>query len=579
MDNESYNLLWSQALVEELYRHGITFFCISPGSRSSPITITIAKSSYCTSNVFIDERSASYFALGYSKHRNDIPVLVCTSGTAPANYLPAVIEAYYTFTPLIILSCDRPPEQIDTSSNQTIKQTNLYGEYCSFSTMLPPPSKEISLEYVLTTIDLSITKAYTTKRPIHINCAFREPLLPEYTNLLSADSGVNFSTRLQAWQHSSHPYTSYDRNVTKAIDVKNITQSILQAKTGLVIVGNLEQPQELSCLYNFFEILGWPVYADITSGLKHTNYMVSANEIAQIIELNTEKKIDMIIFLGDRVVSKLVYQFLESNAYTTYYKILNQEVRSDPTHRVTHKLTVDIGLFCQEVSQSLKQYDYQSVTNLSNDQTLDAYKRLENLIKTNQTLNHISAIQSILAYIKKTGYSCFLGNSLTIRLANDFTRGYENIITNRGTSGIEGNIATALGYAHAIQNPVCAIIGDLACIHDMNSLTLLSQAQYPILLVIMNDRGGNIFSTLPIGKQDSYQDIFTKHFMVPHEISFAKVAFSLGITSYQVNTKKQLNEVLGKTINNLENSCLIEVITAENSLDLIDEAYHIISHR
>jgi len=171
------NQLWANIIVEELVRHKINYFCISPGSRSTLLTIAAARHSKVKSKIIYDERGAAFHALGYARATKTPAVLICTSGTAVANYYPAIIEAFQENLPVIILSADRPPELQNRGANQAIDQKNIYGKYTKHNINFPCPSIEKSPVYVLQEINKAIQQSITIEAgPVHVNCMFREPL-------------------------------------------------------------------------------------------------------------------------------------------------------------------------------------------------------------------------------------------------------------------------------------------------------------------------------------------------------------------------------------------------------------------
>ena len=187
------NQLWGYLIIEELVRNGVDYFVISPGSRSTPLTVAVAQNQQAKKIICLDERAAGFHAIGYARATGNPAMLICTSGTAAANYFPAVIEAAMDNIPLIILSSDRPPELRQTGANQTINQVNLYGNYPTWQFDLPCPTAEINPNVVLTTIDLAVSRArQATGGVVHLNCMFREPFG-------STDLPVEIPASLSRW--------------------------------------------------------------------------------------------------------------------------------------------------------------------------------------------------------------------------------------------------------------------------------------------------------------------------------------------------------------------------------------------
>src|SRR3989338_1703632 len=173
------NQLWADLLVEELVRNGVEYFCLAPGSRSSPLVAAVAAQKKAKSFIHFDERGVPFHALGYVAATRKPCALICTSGTAVANFFPAIIEATKKKLPLIVLTADRPPEFMKSGADQTIDQSAIFGNYCKWQFDFPCPTEEINPEFVLTTIDQAVFQAKSMiPGPVHINCMFREPLAP-----------------------------------------------------------------------------------------------------------------------------------------------------------------------------------------------------------------------------------------------------------------------------------------------------------------------------------------------------------------------------------------------------------------
>jgi 2-succinyl-5-enolpyruvyl-6-hydroxy-3-cyclohexene-1-carboxylate synthase len=212
------NQLWAYLIIEELVRNGIDYFVISPGSRSTPLTVGVAQNSSAQHIICVDERSAAFHAVGYARATGKPAVLICTSGSAAANYFPAVIEAATDGVPMIILSADRPPELRQTGANQTINQVNLYGAYPNWQFDLPCPTAEIEPKMVLTTIDLAVSRSQQSPSGVvHLNWMFREPLAP-------TDAPIDIPASLRQWQKSEAPYTRYARKLTipAAVEIQSL---------------------------------------------------------------------------------------------------------------------------------------------------------------------------------------------------------------------------------------------------------------------------------------------------------------------------------------------------------------------
>ncbi len=517
------NSLWAALIVEELVRNGVGQFCISPGSRSTPLTIAAADNPFATTSVFYDERAAAYFAAGYARATNTAAVLICTSGTAVANYFPAVIEAANENLPLLILSADRPSELRDTGANQTIDQPGIFGKYVRRQFDFPCPTPEIPLKYVLTTIDSAIHHTQQSPAgPVHINCMFREPLAPPANGVTD---GLNFN-EINRWLETSKPCTVYfsaKKNMPDE-EIKKAASTINSSASGLIVLGELPQDCDRRAVLRFCCELNWPVFADIQSGLrlKKTGapFLPYFDQLLLSEKFKTAFNPDTIVQLGDRIVSKRLLQFIENTVPDNYILVADHPYRRDELHQVSMRFDLPIASFCQSLHNHL--ILAQSSTNIIGANAA-AGEQIAKFCQQSHTLNEIVIAHSIAAIIPP-GRGLFLGNSMPIRDMDMYGGLSENdieIAANRGASGIDGNLATACGFAAGLQKPVTVLLGDLAALHDLNSLHLISQSSQQMIIILINNHGGGIFDFLPVAQVTPH---FEKFFSTPHEFNFKNAA-------------------------------------------------------
>ena len=229
MKNSNLNQCWSSLIIEELIRNGVDYFCLAPGSRSSPLAVAVATNPRAKSFVYFDERALAFHALGYVSAARKACAVITTSGTAVANLFPAIIEASKKKLPLVILTADRPPELRHTGANQTIDQVKIFGEYVRWQFDMPCPTTEIAPGFILSTIDQAVFRANgELKGPVHINCMYREPLFE------GRDRPRPVPADLKHWQNARVPYTSYVTAQKKlgADTINAITQEIRAIKQG-----------------------------------------------------------------------------------------------------------------------------------------------------------------------------------------------------------------------------------------------------------------------------------------------------------------------------------------------------------
>jgi 2-succinyl-5-enolpyruvyl-6-hydroxy-3-cyclohexene-1-carboxylate synthase len=579
------NRLWGYLIVEELVRNGVDYFIISPGSRSTPLTVAVAQHSQAQKIVCLDERAAAFHALGYARATGNPAVLICTSGTAAANYLPAVIEAAIDHIPLMILSADRPPELRQTGANQTIHQVNLYGDYPVWQFDLPCPTTEIKPQVVLTTIDLAVSKSRQAPGGVvQLNCMFREPF-GDHDGSVEIPESLNRwqETRFSAGEAPPTPYTHYADKITipTTEEIQSLIEIIKSTTKGVLVVGQLKSTTEIHSVIELAARLNWAVFADIQSGLRlrldfpnliHYFDRLLLTDVSRELE-----QIDTIIQIGTRIVSSRWLKWLEQYPPRDYIVVINDGDRHDPSHLVSFRIESDITYFCQQLCTRLANIPASKWV----DQLRFASDRIGNI--TTKFLNTTKLSEPLIARIISAlipdRQGLWISNSMPIRDLNMYCvseiERWEDrndleigkwievetinprIGANRGTSGIEGAIASATGFAVGLQTTVTAIIGDLSSLHDLNSFALLAQNAQPVIVVIINNDGGGIFSFLPIAKST---EIFDPYFGTPHGVNFSHAATMFGLDYYQPQTSDQLISDYRLALAN-HRSAVIEVTT------------------
>jgi 2-succinyl-5-enolpyruvyl-6-hydroxy-3-cyclohexene-1-carboxylate synthase len=319
MDPEScnnINQLWATLLIEELVRNGITRFVLSPGSRSTPLTTAVAQHPKTNNTVHYDERGAAFYALGHAKATGNPTALLCTSGTATANYLPAIIEASESRIPLIVLTADRPPELLDCEANQAIDQQDLYKNYTRWATTLPCPDPAIDPAVLLTTVDQAVYRAQRAPRgPVHLNCMFREPLAP------TPDASIPnaYCDTLTQWTNTDAPYTQYHLPKVSLFTEEQgaFIQTITNAQRGWLVVGELTSEAETEAAQALANALQWPVFPEVTSGLRLTTGapapVLHYDAILRNFDSDDRPTPDLVLHIGGPLVSKELPAFISSH--------------------------------------------------------------------------------------------------------------------------------------------------------------------------------------------------------------------------------------------------------------------------
>ncbi len=556
------NLLWSALLLEELRRCGLEHVVISPGSRSSPLTIAAARTAGLRTHVHFDERGAAFYALGLARAKMRPVALICTSGSAVANYLPALVEASASNVPLLLLTADRPPELLQTGANQAIEQPGLFGKYVRWESTLPCPTTDAPARYVLTTADQAYHAAMRPPAgPVHLNCMFREPLAP----IAAGGPFDSYLADIAPWRASNAPYTKYypPRGFMDSEQQREVVNHAHFAKIGALLIGQLDDPLEIHAARVLAEAMPWPVFADVLSGVRvgHGADEIAANYDQMLLSERFRGMLnpDVVFHIGGAMTSKRLNEFLVARR-PKYVYAASHGLRKDPSHIVTHRVECDLVSFCGWLTAWVRGRGSKELLRplleLSRfaGATVDAWLEAE----TTLTEMHVARAVSRLA---PEGAIIFAGNSMPVRDMDMYAAAdgkAERIMANRGASGIDGNLATALGAAMAADAPLTAVVGDLTALHDLNSLAMVKAASKPVVIVVINNDGGGIFNFLPIYQHAPSE--YEQFFGTPHGIAFESAATMFGLHYIAPTTHAAFREAYTRAIAG-PGATLIEVRT------------------
>ncbi|MDZ8260467.1 2-succinyl-5-enolpyruvyl-6-hydroxy-3-cyclohexene-1-carboxylic-acid synthase [Nostoc sp. ChiQUE01b] len=549
------NQLWAYILTETLKRLGLTCAIICPGSRSTPLAIAFAQQVPEIEAISIlDERSAAFFALGQAKAIGRPVVLVCTSGTAGANFYSAVIEASYSGVPLLILTTDRPSELRDCHSGQTVDQLKLYGNYPNWQTELALPSADMGmLAYLRQTVIHSWERAQTpTKGPVHLNIPFRDPLAP-----------VPDGTDLSYLQSQFHPEDFFAGiGTTTPFPIPHsllpIPQEWKECDRGIIIAGVAQpsQPEEYCrAIAHLSQTLKWPVLAEGLSPVRNyaelNPYLISTYDlILRNQQLAKQLAPEMVIQVGEMPTSKELRTWIDATQPRRWV-IDSSDQNLDPLHGRTTHLRISVeNIKVEEKNLSLSS-DYLQ-------QWCDAEAKVRLVV--DQTMGKIDEIIEskaawLISQILPPGTPLFIANSMPVRDVEYFWKPNNLGVRshfNRGANGIDGTLSTALGIAHCQQSSVM-LTGDLALLHDTNGFLIRNKFVGHLTIVLINNNGGGIFEMLPIAKFDPP---FEEFFGTPQDIDFAQLCATYNvqhelITSWQ-HLQQKLNPLPAKGIRVLE---------------------------
>ena len=440
---------------------------------------------------------------------------------------------------------------------QTIDQVGIFGKYVKHFIDLPCPDLNIKPEFVLTTIDQAWYQA--TRNPsgvIHINCMFRDPLTPVKTK----DDLAFYTKGLSSWVKSDKPYTQYTSSEISGLkDAKAIGDVINGIKNGLIVVGKIGLKEQKEVL-SLSEKLGWPIFADLVSGVrlgcKHKNVIHHFDQVL----LSQDPSFDGVLHLGGRITSKRYYELIDKIKPSHYITVLNHSLRNDPTHQVSLRIESSVGNFCKSISPLLKKRIPTIALKKLVKINMQIDGAIESFLKDDGRLSEIAVARLVSQLIPKDS-GLFMSNSMPIRdmdFYGDFKGNAVVVGGNRGASGIDGTIASAAGFAQGLGKPVTLMIGDLAALHDLNSLAILRDVTVPLVIVVLNNGGGGIFSFLPIAQ---HSDVFEKYFGTPHSYSLANAAAMFELSYAQPMDSKAFAKVYTQAFKE-QTSMIIEVMTA-----------------
>ena len=508
------NLRWAMALVEGLAAAGAQHAVISPGSRSTPLALACLRHPRLRTWVQVDERCAGFFALGLSKAERRPVMLICTSGSAPANWFPAVIEANHGLIPLILLTADRPPELRDCGANQAIDQVKLFGSQVRASHELPPAD---TTPAALQNLGWLAARAADQSRwplpgPVHINVPLREPLVP--TGALPEYAAVAMPKAV-----------SYPAMLPVADEI-GCWAAELSGRPGLIVCGEANYGNVFpAALAQLAEQLACPVLADPLSNLRfgaHDRSLIFSRYDAFLRRPGFAEthRPEWVLRFGAMPVSRQLQNHLAVCTEATHFLVEAHGRWPDPLHLTTRMLRADAAEVCAALVAARPLparlewlADFAAEERRVAELTQAAVKPIE-----------AEVVESLVQQL--AGGCLFSGNSMAIRDLDSFAAGGAaplRMVCNRGASGIDGNVSTALGLAAALGKPVTALLGDLAFYHDMNGL--LAARGQNITFVVLNNGGGGIFGYLP---QAGLED-FERAWLTPTELDFSHAARMYGL--------------------------------------------------
>jgi 2-succinyl-5-enolpyruvyl-6-hydroxy-3-cyclohexene-1-carboxylate synthase len=332
------NEAWAKEIIDQLVECGVTYFCVAPGSRSTPLTLAIAANPLITSIVHFDERGLAFHALGYAKGSGRPAALVVTSGTAVANLFPALMEASIDHIPLIVLTADRPPELRECGSNQSADQVKIFEGYVRYQVDLPCPDPLVPKGYLASTVAYATYSATSSRKgPVQLNCMFREPLLGP----LGSQAPRILPTRYEKTQVRAAPS-----------GVRSLAEKLQKIEKGVIIAAS----NSTLGLRALAQTLQWPILTDILAPERAagtSSYALAYSDL--IVKTHPHLKPDAIIHFGDRFVSKTQLQWIEASAPSLYLLAADHPDRHDPSYLVTHRIQCCPSIYAKQLCDEMEQ--------------------------------------------------------------------------------------------------------------------------------------------------------------------------------------------------------------------------------
>ena len=553
------------ALVDEFYQLGVRHAVFSPGSRSTTMAMLFTEHEGFETYMNIDERSASFMALGIAKAHKEPTVLVCTSGSAVAHYLPAILEAQYSGVPLIVLSADRPHTLLHVGAPQTVDQQKVFGTAVNYYEELAVPQEAHYYTYPRQVARKAYMKAMDTKKgPVHINVPLFEPLVPELDN-------KHFEAGRSSFKVVKPNYSSVfgcdNRNnlthVNNAIDIthgndgtKEINDLLERYERILILAGPQIDIDEANTIRSFGEALQAPILADPLSNVRRRYNSADNQSNKEGIDANNvvistydallagqalwrELKPDCVIQFGQIVVSKRVQQMIASWTDVEYIEVNPTMDSMNPTGKTTMHVQASIDVFTHLYGK-----------NNRSDTYLNIWQRLEQEGKKQLSLAidepHCfegRTIRELQEYIPEDG-QIFVANSMTIRDFDYFWFSGESkavLFGNRGVNGIDGTISTALGLA-VNGRPTYLVTGDLSLFHDLNGLAVAKTHNLNLTIILHNNDGGGIFEYLPQKGTKHFDYLFS----TSQGLDYSGAAKLYGCGYTKISSPDELSSVLAK---------------------------------
>ena len=548
------------AYVDELARCGLKHVSICPGSRSTPLAVLFHQHPGIKVWMHVDERSAGYFALGQAKAERRPAAVLGTSGTATLNFAPAVAEAFYGGVPLLVLTADRPPELQEVGATQTISQSQLYGRHVKKCFEMPlPEGGPHAARYARATANRAMANSVAARcGPIHVNFPFREPLVPVPAEYVPMEVLAAPSVSV-----TQGPQT------LSASDAADLAGQLQRARRGLIVCGPQDDPAFPDAVTRLGRALRFPVIADILSqvrrGAHAVNIIDSYDAFLRDPRIASELEPDLVLRFGATPVSKPLQQYLQGLPSARQLLVAPADDLYDPALVATDRVQVNPLTFCDVMLSQVRELrprdngplDWQRQWERVNGQ---ARAVLKECLATSSVLSEPKVFGEV-DLVLPSNATLFAGNSMPVRDLDSFCSADSRpgrFLANRGASGIDGVVSTALGVSSVSESPCLLVIGDLSLYHDMNGLLAARQHGLRATIVVLHNDGGGIFSFLP---QAEAVASFEELFGTPHDLDFRHAARLYGLDYCEVEEASDFRAALEESF---QRPCVSMIVVRTN---------------
>ncbi|MEP1150664.1 MAG: 2-succinyl-5-enolpyruvyl-6-hydroxy-3-cyclohexene-1-carboxylic-acid synthase [Balneola sp.] len=527
-ENEPQNLafFWSTLFVRSLFIEGVRNVVISPGSRSTPLTLAFSAHPGITKTTAIDERSAAFIALGQAKASGVPSVLVCTSGTALANYSPAVFEATNSGIPMIIASADRPPHLRGIGASQTIDQIKIFGDQPVFFHEVGEPKADVKNQKRIETLARqSVQNSIEYSGVAHLNFAFDKPFEPE-ADFLKQIENENLN-------HSKRSQTDYSQTQGETELGEKFWSQLISAEKPLLVVGASISNTELKFITPLARILSAPIIAEPGSNIEKSKHVISGySGFLKDPEYREKLKPDLLLRFGSYPVSKGVQELLDESADVHHISFSNSKFPNEGNAIANRTIDIKGSLLIPDVSGNASSKWLSSWKKISKKYS----SFLLDQVHSNTPLTDGFIFKEASDLIPQKSFT-MLSNSFPVRdlaLFTDFTG--NEIYVNRGAAGIDGIISTTIGLSTVLDKIGILFIGDVAFLHDMNGLLNARDVKKPLVIVILNNGGGTIFRMLPVYK---FKEKHSQYFETPQNARIVSLCRGFNVDHTLVSKPEQ----------------------------------------